>query len=91
MSELRTKVVSGLSTEFPPDLIDALISSYERVLVEFRKAAWDETLWEAGKFTENVFRLLYYVVHGKTLSEVPSMGELKKELENLPPDTSDSV
>ena len=86
MSELKTKVVLELSARFPSDLVDALVSSYEKVVVEFRKGAWDETLWKAGKFTENVFRLLCCVVHGKAPSEVSNIRELKKELEDLPSD-----
>jgi len=85
MSEgLRSKLVSELSSKFPAQLVEDVISSYEKVLVEFRKAAWDKTLWRAGKFVENVFRLLYFIVHSKVPSEVPRMSDLKKELENLP-------
>ena len=84
MSEdLRTKLISELSSKFPEELVQDLITSYEKVLAEFRKAAWDETLWKAGKFVENVFRLLYYVVHSKVLDQVPSMNDLKREFVNL--------
>lgn len=81
--DLRIKLVSELSSKFPSELIEELISSYEKVLIEFRKGAWDETLWKAGKFTENVFRLLYHIVHSKVIREAPNMNALKKELENL--------
>jgi hypothetical protein len=56
--DLRTQLVAELSSKLPRELVEDLITSYEKVLVEFRKAAWDETLWETGKFVENVFRLL---------------------------------
>jgi hypothetical protein len=79
--ELRTKLTTELYSKFPPELVEDLIGSYEKVLVEYRKAAWDETLWKAGKFVENVFRLLYFIVHSKVLHEVPSMNDLKTELE----------
>jgi len=78
MSEdLRTQLVSELSSKLPPELVEDLIGSYDKVLIEFRKAAWDETLSKAGKFVENVFRLLYFIIYSKVLAEVPSMNELK--------------
>ncbi len=82
--ELRTKLVTELSSKFPAQLVEDLIASYEKVLIEYRKAAWDETLWKAGKFVENVFRLLYFVLHSQVLEQVPNMNDLKKELEQAP-------
>ena len=78
MSEdLRTRLINELSSKFPQQLVEDLIGGYENVLVEFRKAAWNETLWKAGKFVERVFILLFYVVHSKTLDEVTSVNDLK--------------
>lgn len=81
---LRTQLVNELSTKFPGGLVEDLISSYEKVLIEYRKGAWDETLWKAGKFVENAFRLLHYVVHSIVLEQVPSVTNLKEELEKSP-------
>jgi hypothetical protein len=83
-TDFRDIIISELSTELAPSLVSELIESYEKILIEFRKAAWDETLWKAGKFVENVFRLLDNLVHSRVLDQVPNMNELKKELESLP-------
>jgi hypothetical protein len=83
-TDFRETIISELSTELTPSLVRELIDSYEKVLVEFRKAAWDETLWKAGKFVENVFRLLDNLIHSRVLDQVPNMSDLKKELEGLP-------
>jgi hypothetical protein len=66
---LQTQLVSELSSKLPSELVEDLIGSYDKVLTQFRKAAWDETLSKAGKFVENVFRLLYFIVHSKVLDK----------------------
>jgi len=86
---LKSVLATELSKRFPADLVNDLIYSYERVLVEYKKGAWDETLWKAGKFVENVFRLLYFIVHSVVLNQVPSMNDLKTELEKSPSTTFD--
>jgi len=88
-ADLRAKLVSELSSKFPSELVEDLIGSYEKVLAEYRKAAWDETLWKAGKFVENVFRLLYFIIHSQVLNQVPSMNDLKTELQKSPSTTFD--
>ncbi len=91
-ARLRDSIISELSTALPSELVIDFIESYERTLVEFRKGAWDETLWKAGKFVENVFRLLYFVRHSKLIAEVPNINDLKKELEQSPAEKfTDSV
>jgi hypothetical protein len=81
---VRDTIVTELSGQLAPSLVTDLIESYEKTLTEFRKAAWDETLWKAGKFVENVFRLLDNLVHSRILDQVPNMNKLKEELEDLP-------
>ena len=89
---LQTQLVSELSSKLPSELVEDLIGSYDKVLTQFRKAAWDETLSKAGKFVENVFRLLYFIVHSKVLAEVPNMNELKEELhKSASTEFSDSI
>jgi len=83
-NSLRELIISELSSRLPVELIRDLIGSYESTLTEFRKGSWAETLWKAGKFAENVFRVLYFIVHSKVISEVPRMSDLRDELEDLP-------
>lgn len=77
----RSKLIKELSSKFPVALITDLICSYEDVVIEYRKGKWEETLWKCGKFAENVFRLLYFLVAGKEVSEVKNMREVKEKVE----------
>jgi hypothetical protein len=81
---LRELIISELSSKLPVELIRDLLGSYESTLTEFRKSAWAETLWKAGKFAENVFRVLYFIVNSKVITEVPRMNDLREKLEELP-------
>lgn len=76
-------LVSELSSQFPRNLLEDLLSSYQKVLVEFRKGSWEGTLLNAGKFVEHVFRLLYYVVHEKVVPEISRLQDVKDEVANL--------
>jgi hypothetical protein len=89
---LRELIISELSSKLAVELIRDLVDSYENTLIEFRKGAWTETLWKAGKFAENVYRVLYFIVHSKVITEVPRMTELREKLEQLPQENfSESV
>lgn len=78
---LRETLKEELSEKIPLELVEDLISSYERVLIEYRKGRWEETLWKAGKFAENTFRILTFLLTGKIEKEVPSFHEVKEKLE----------
>ena len=83
-NSFRELIISELSSKLPPELVKDLISSYDTTLTEFRKGAWAETLWKAGKFAENVFRVLYFIVYSRVIAEVPQMNDLREKLEELP-------
>lgn len=78
---LRSRVINELSHNIPQELVEDLVSSYERTLIEFRKSHWEETLWKAGKFAENVFRILCFLLTGEVKKEAPRFKEIKEELE----------
>jgi len=82
-NSFRELIISELSSKLPPELVKDLISSYDTTLTEFRKGAWAETLWKAGKFAENVFRVLYFIVYSRVIAEVPQMNDLREKLEEL--------
>lgn len=88
---LRNEIRSNLSSQFPIKLVEDLLQSYEEVLVSFRKGAWSETLWKAGKFVENVFRVLYFAAHKRVIDQVQSVDEMRKEFEKLPEEFPESV
>lgn len=78
---LKETMIEELSKKIPLELVEELISSYERILIEFRKGRWEETLWKAGKFAENTFRILAFLLTGKIEKEAPSFHEVKEKLE----------
>jgi hypothetical protein len=81
---LRSTIREELSNKIPAELIDSVLISYERVLTEFRKGRWEETLWSAGKFAENTFRILVFLSEGKVERECPNFAEVRAVLEKSP-------
>jgi len=84
---LKSLVAGELSNKIPADLVEALMLSYERVLTEFRKGQWEETLWKAGKFAENTFRVLVFLLSDNVEKECPNFNEVKDKLEKTPSNT----
>jgi hypothetical protein len=84
---LKLSVAKELSDKIPSELVNALMASYERVLTEFRKGRWEETLWSAGKFAENTFRILAFFLTGNVEEECPNFNEVKSKLERTPSET----
>jgi hypothetical protein len=85
-NEFKTKVIEELSKTFPPLLANDLLSSYQLVITEYRKGHWDETLWKAGKFCENAFRLLGFLLNGQIEKEVGSIRDIREKIEKVPAD-----
>jgi hypothetical protein len=81
---LKPSIAEELSKSIPSELAEDLTSSYEGIQIEFRKGHWDETLWKAGKYAENVFRILEFLLTGKIGKEAPNFRETKEELEKTP-------
>jgi len=81
---LRNRVINELSRNIPQELVEDLVSSYEGTLIEYRKGRWEETLAKAGKFTENTFRILSFLLTNEVEKEAPSFKEIKDKLEKTP-------
>lgn len=81
---LRDIVIEELSKKIPSELVEDITSSYERTLIEYRKGRWEETLWKAGKFAENTFRILAFLLTNKVEKEAPNFKEVKEKLEKTP-------
>lgn len=81
---LKATVIEELSKKIPLELIEDLTSSYERILIEYRKGRWEETLWKAGKFAKNTFRVLAFLLTSNVDKETPSFKEIKEKLERTP-------
>jgi hypothetical protein len=81
---LKEIVIRELSKEIPEELVRDITLSYEAVLMEYRKGCWEETLWKAGKFAENAYRILEFLLSGKIEKEAPSFNDVKEKLEQTP-------
>jgi hypothetical protein len=78
----KERLIQELSQKLPQELVSDLVLSYKNTLVEYRKGRWEETLCRAGKFAENVFRILSFLQTGKLEKEAPSFKEIRDKLES---------
>ena len=78
---MRNELTGELSESIPHELVEDLISSYEKTLIEYRKGRWEETLSKAGKFAENAFRILNFLLTGRAEKEIPHLKEVRDKLE----------
>ncbi|MEM2102102.1 MAG: hypothetical protein QXM22_01145 [Candidatus Bathyarchaeia archaeon] len=81
---LRDIVIEELSKNIPEELVNDLTLSYEASLIEYRKGCWEETLWKAGRFAENVYRILAFLLNGEIIKEAPNFNDVKQKLEKTP-------
>ena len=81
---MKRYLIQELSQKLPEDLVRDLVESYEKVLIEYRKGKWEETLLKAGKFVENVFRVLYFLRTNEIIREIESIKEEVSALERIP-------
>ena len=81
---MKRYLIQELSQKLPEDLVKDLVESYEKVLIEYRKGKWDDTLLKAGKFVENVFRILHFLRTNEIIREVESIKEEVSALERMP-------
>ncbi len=66
-----------LSQKIKPDLVKDLLNTYDSVQKEYYDDDNESTLSKSGKFVENVFRILHYIVTSEVLSEIKE-GQLTK-------------
>jgi len=86
---MKEQIIKELSSLIPLELVIDLIESYEKVLIEYKKGEWRDTLLFSGRFVENVFRILHYIRTGEIVREVESIQDEVKALQNLPKDKFD--
>jgi len=80
-NNFKLNLIEELSVRFPKSLIEDLIDSYEEVLTEYKKGKWEETLWKCGKFAENVFRILEFLITDKEVKEIKNMRKIQEKVE----------
>jgi hypothetical protein len=84
---MRDLIITNLSSAIDPQVVTALLGSYEKLTARFRKGDLDGSLAEAGKFVEHTLRALEFIRTGVTPKEIKAPQQTVKEIEkaqNLP-------
>lgn len=61
----RNDIQSILQTTYPQELVDSLLTSYEKALAEYKKGHWQYFGNEIGQFIEVARRIVEYQLEGK--------------------------
>jgi hypothetical protein len=64
----------------PDKIVEDLLESYNELLAEYRKGNWSYVLLHGGRFVENTFRGLHFLVTREEIKEIES---LQKEMNIL--------
>lgn len=79
---MKDQIINILSQKIDNDIVKDLVNSYEKVKDEFIKGNYEEAQSKSGKFVDNVFRALYFIITGQVLQEIKP-GEMRKMSEKL--------
>jgi hypothetical protein len=80
MKNPREILKEGLAKVLPEKIVEDLLESYNELLAEYRKGNWKYVLLHAGRFVENTFRALHFLV---TREEVKEVESIQKEIDML--------
>lgn len=86
----RQKVVEILSPKFPTPAVEKLLVHYEGTANAFSRANWEDTLSEAGKFTESALRCLRYITTGELVDDI-DVGREVDRLQQMPKATAEET
>ncbi len=79
---MKDQIISILSQQLNPDLVKDLVNSYEAVKDSYIKGDHEIALVKSGKFVENVFRILKFILNKQVLAEIKS-GDFNKISDDL--------
>lgn len=71
---LNPKIKAHLSSRYPTDLVDSILSAYEEVVKNYRIEKWKPTELDAGHFVEAARRIIEQELFGKYTPLSKSMG-----------------
>lgn len=83
---MKDQITSILSQKIDKDIVKDLVNSYVKVKDEFIKGNYEEAQSKSGKFVENVFRALNFILTNQALNEMKSgqMDKISEKLRNAP-------
>ena len=79
---MKDQLIDILSQTIDKEIVKDLVNSYVKVKDEFIKGNYEEVQSKSGKFVENVFRTLNFIISRQVLKEIKS-GEMNKIPEKL--------
>ena len=79
---MKDQIINILSQNIHKGIIKDLVNSYEKVKDEFVKKNYEEAQSKSGKFVDNVFRTLNFILTNQVLNEIKS-GQMDKISEKL--------
>ena len=76
-------ITNILSKKIDNDLVNSLMNTYQALQKAYFSEDYEGTLSKSGKFVENIFRVLYFIISGKKLTEIKpgEINELSDKLE----------
>ena len=82
---MKEQIINSLSQKLDDGIVKDLINIYEKTKNEFIKGNYEEVQSKSGKFVENVFRILNFVLTQEVINEIQSseMNKLSKKLKEL--------
>lgn len=84
MMTTKDQVINILSHALDKNITKDLVNSYEKIKTELIKRNYEEVQAKSGKFVENVFRALNFIITKQVLTEIKpnGMNEISKKLNN---------
>ena len=82
---MKEQIINSLSQKLDDGIVKDLINIYEKTKNEFIKGNYEEVQSKSGKFVENVFRILNFILTQEVINEIQSseMNKLSKKLKEL--------
>lgn len=78
---MRDSIEKNLGGHIDPSVVRALLSSYEKVVVEYRAGGIEECLTQAGKFVEHTLRAVEFLRTGTAPREIRNAAETVRLIE----------
>lgn len=75
---MRDTIEKNLSANIDPEVVRALLNSYQKVVVEYRAGGIEECLTQAGKFVEHALRAVEFLRTGTAPHEIRNAAETVK-------------
>ena len=82
--KMKEQIINILSQKIDKNIVEDLVNSYEEIKNEFINNNYVEVHSKSGKFVENVFIILNFIITNKTIGELKlgDINKISKKLKN---------